>query len=347
MLRVALLLLSLLFLSTTANVAPADAEAAASEGSSSKRKSIGEWEEDIGFYQSIRVTDDSPLLTKQSQYQSIEVHRSDYYGKILVLDGVLQLTERDADSYNEMMAQVPMMQHKNPRRALVIGGGDGYVVSELLKHDSLEHVDHVDLDGEVVEICKQHFSWGAAWEDPRVKLHVADGASFVRDAKSETYDIIVQDSSDPWTWDEDGNVIPLPSGVLYTEEHFQQLVRVLRPDGILNLQAETFHIPTDLQGIVDWRQQALKVGFERASYGSLFISSYPTGQIGFLLCEKDASVASSKEDVESRFAVMQANDRGTTYYQPKLQSSSFDLPLWVERRIYGDDSKLNGVGEEL
>jgi spermidine synthase len=211
----------------------------------------------------------------------------------------------------------------------------------------LEHVDHVDLDGDVVEVCKQHFSWGAAWEDPRVHLHVADGAAFIRNAKAESYDVIVQDSSDPWTWDEDGTVIPLPSDVLYTEEHFQQLVRVLRPDGILNLQAETFHIPTDLQGIVDWRQQLLKVGFERASYGSIFISSYPTGQIGFLLCEKDTSAASTLEEIESRFAVMEANDRGTTYYQPKLQSSAFDLPLWVEQTIYGVDSKPDEAKDEL
>lgn len=97
---------------------------------------IGEWEEDTGFYQALRVTDDSPIFKKQSKYQSIEVHKSEYFGKILVLDGVLQLTEEDADSYNEMMAHMPMMQHKNPKNALVIGGGDGYVLNEV----GLSHV---------------------------------------------------------------------------------------------------------------------------------------------------------------------------------------------------------------
>ena len=220
-------------------------------------------------------------------------------------------------------------------------------ILQILKHSSLEHVDHVDLDGDVVDVCRKHFSWGAAWDDPRVTLHIADGAAFVKTAATGYYDVIVQDSSDPWTWNDAGEVIPLPSGVLYTEEHFQQLHRILGNDGILNLQAESFHIPTDLQGIVDWRQDALKVGFDRAQYGSLIISSYPTGQIGFLCCEKNASAASTIEEVKSRFAIMEANKRGTTYYQPKLQSSAFDLPLWVERTIYGPDDVVKESKDEL
>lgn len=96
----------------------------------SKNK-VGDWEEETGFYQAIEVTSDSPVYDKESKFQAIEVYKSKYFGKILMLDGVLQLTERDADSYNEMIAQMAMMSHKNPKRALVIGGGDGYVLSEV------------------------------------------------------------------------------------------------------------------------------------------------------------------------------------------------------------------------
>ena len=102
-------------------------------------------------------------------------------------------------------------------------------------------------------------------------------------------------------------------------------------------QAETFNIPSDLLGIQLWRQQALQVGFASARYGSIMISSYPTGQIGFLLCEKITSDDFDDELLEKRFATIE-----TTYYQPKLQRSTFDLPLWVEKAIYedgGDDSK--------
>lgn len=86
---------------------------------------LGEYDEESGFFQSIATTVDSPIFKSTSKYQDIEIHKSKYYGKILVLDGVLQLTERDADAYNEMMAHVPMFQHQKPKRVLVVGGGDG------------------------------------------------------------------------------------------------------------------------------------------------------------------------------------------------------------------------------
>jgi spermidine synthase len=92
---------------------------------------IGELETSIGFYQAIELAENSLLFSKQSRYQAIEVHQSKYFGKVLVLDGVIQLTERDADSYNEMMAHIPMFQHPNPKRVLIVGGGDGYVLKEV------------------------------------------------------------------------------------------------------------------------------------------------------------------------------------------------------------------------
>lgn len=92
---------------------------------------IGELEPSIGFYQAIEMAEQSLLYSKQSKYQAIEVHKSKFFGKVLVLDGVIQLTERDANSYNEMMAHIPMFQHPNPKRVLIVGGGDGYVLKEV------------------------------------------------------------------------------------------------------------------------------------------------------------------------------------------------------------------------
>lgn len=218
-----------------------------------------------------------------------------------------------------MMAQMAIMSHKNPKRALVIGGGDGYVLSEVLKHESIEHVDHVDLDSGVIEACKEHFTWGKAWDDPRVKLHIADGAAFVKEAADSSYDVIIQDSSDPWATDEEDNIVLLPSSILYTKQHFVDIYRILTPTGVFNFQAETFNIPSDLEGVQEWWLQAQSVGFERVRYGSLYISSYTAGQIGFMLCEKDPSEAASMEEVKRRFKIMQEKELGTTYYQPKLQ----------------------------
>mmetsp|Transcript_54578 Transcript_54578/g.63000 ORF Transcript_54578/g.63000 Transcript_54578/m.63000 type:complete len:394 (+) Transcript_54578:228-1409(+) len=315
---------------------------------------IGELEESIGFYQAIELTNDgddgntnsSLLYSKESQYQQIEVHRSKHFGKMLVLDDVVQLTERDADSYNEMMAHVPLFQHPAPQRVLVIGGGDGYVLHEVLKHATVTHVDHVDLDTDVIQTCEQFFpQWADGWKDARTKLHIADGAQFAKDTPTHTYDVIVQDSSDPWTVDDDGVVIPLPSGVLYEKEHLCALYRILKPNGILNIQAESFNIPTSLEGIVQWRQIMKECGFQRSRYGTIHTTSYPTGQIGFLMAEKIISTVSSSsksKDIWKRYQHMiggsgteDHKNKRTTYYHPPLQRGCFDIPLWVHQKIYG------------
>lgn len=309
---------------------------AAAKAATKSPASVSEWVEETGFYQSIRLTEEQPLYHKQSAYQLIEVRQSPYYGKLLVLDGVVQITERDGNSYNEMLSHIPMFQNARPTRVLVIGGGDGYVVSEVLKHESVEHVDHVDLDTDVIETCKKFFSWSDCWKDSRVQLHIADGAKFVRNASNQSYDVIIQDSSDPWKLGQDGEQVNLPSSVLYSPDHFQNLFRILKPNGVLNMQAESLQIPSDLDGIRRWRNIALSVGFEAASYGSIMISSYPTGQIGFLMCEKDRSAASSEELVQSRFQRIVEANKSTTYYHPPLQAGSFVLPLWAMKHIYND-----------
>jgi spermidine synthase len=254
----------------------ADAACQIENSSSSSRQSphnIGEYFPETGFYQGLRIKDRQPLLRKQSPYQLIEVHYNPHFGKILVLDGVIQLTERDGDAYNEMMAHLPLMQHPNPKRVLVIGGGDGYVVQEVLKHDSVIQVDHVDLDQDVIQVCKQMFPWGAVWDDPRVKLHIRDGAAFLEEVADQTYDVIIQDSSDPWTYDEFGDQVELPSSVLYSVEHFVNLYRKLKPNGVLNIQAETLQLPSDLEAIAKWRDLAIHVGFIEARYASIMIST--------------------------------------------------------------------------
>lgn len=299
-----------------------------------RKNVIGEHIFESGFYQSIELTNEPPIVHQQSIYQNITIVRSQHYGKILVLDGVLQLTEKDADSYNEMMTHPAMFAHPSPKRVLVVGGGDGYVLHEVLKHPSVEHVDHVDLDKDVIDVCHKHFPWGHVWDDPRVTLHITDGASFIKNAVEGYYDVIIQDSSDPETWDEHGQEIDLPSKVLYEMDHFTYIYRALSSKGVFNFQAESFGIASDLDSIVEWRKQTLAVGFQLSRYGSLSISSYPTGQIGFLLCQKDAESALDSAQIRTRYEDIVNSGNRTSYYHPKLQESAFVLPLWVDERIY-------------
>lgn len=201
----------------------------------------------------------------------------------------------------------------------------------------MEHVDHVDLDKDVIETCETFFPWGGAWKDPRAHLHICDGAQFVRDTPDGTYDVIIQDSSDPWVVDEEGMVRPLPSGVLYEEQHICELHRILKPNGILVIQGESFNVPTSLGGIVVWRSNMEACGFGRSRYGSIHTSSYPTGQIGLLMAEKDPKASARYSSVVERFQRMVEDGQKTSYYHPPLQKGCFELPLWVHENIYGNE----------
>jgi spermidine synthase len=275
---------------------------------------LEEPEYETGYIQTLRVQT-PPIFKTESHYQRISIYESSlpnsYYGKIFVLDDCIQLTERDASHYNEMLAHVPVLEYYHPSfaptseaqeekglRVLVLGGGDGYVVSELLKHPSVAHVDHVELDVSVIETARRFFPWATEelWNNYRVTLHIENGAAFVEtratalkektgDAGTLSYHVIIQDSSDPFAVDPDGETLTkLPSHVLYTKEHFQHVYRLLEPNnGVLLFQAESYNVPSSLKDIHMWRKELQEVGYRSVRYGSIAIGTYPTGQIGFLI----------------------------------------------------------------
>jgi len=314
---------------------------------------IQEEEFDIGFVTSLKVLTE-PIQALQSKYQKIEVYQSvaastdvssSHFGKILLLDDNIQLTENDAPAYNEMMAHVPMMAHRNPKRVLVIGGGDGYVLAEILKHPSVTHVDHVELDEGVIQVSKEHFWWTKdLWNDSRVTLHLTDGAHFVRSAPDGYYDVIVQDSSDPEVVEEDGSTVTvLPSSVLYENQHFKEVYRILSEGGIFVFQAETYNIPSSLKGMREWRRLALKTGFETVKYATIAIPTYSTGQIGMYFCQKrgQGNDINDSNLLQQRFESL--SGKPTIYYHPPLQKSCFDLPYWVEKFLYSSDAETDDL----
>lgn len=187
---------------------------------------------------------------------------------------------------------------------------------KVLKHKSVTQVDFVELDEDVINVCKKHFPWGKIWSnDPRVSLHITDGATFVRNAPTGMYDVIIQDSADPFYMDDTGERVVLPSEVLYAPEHFENLYRIQSANGVFTFQSETYNIPSSLEGIRTWRKVALDAGFETAKYGTIAISTYPTGQIGLFLCTKKKK-ETDMESVQERFNNFVTR---TTYYHPRLQ----------------------------
>ena len=164
-------------------------------------------------------------------------------------------------------------------------GGDGYVVSEVLKHTAVASVDHVDLDEEVIRSSEKIFPWATnLWQNQRVNLHIADGAQFAKEQleKGISYHVIIQDASDPFYYDKHDKII-LPSSVLYTRDHFETMYKLLETEnGVMTMQGETYNIPSNLIGIKAWLGLLGDIGFQKNRYGSISIGTYPTGQIGFI-----------------------------------------------------------------
>jgi spermidine synthase len=183
---------------------------------------------------------------RKTEFQEIEIVDTDAFGKVLLLDNHIQLTELDEHAYHEALVQIPMLSLDAPKSALVIGGGDGGVIRELAKHRSLERIDMVEIDGGVIEASKEFLPSvsDGAFDDPRVHVHVSDAFPFVKQAQS-VYDFIVADSTDTYE-DEDGAL----SEMLFTDEFYRDCRDVLSDQGILVTQADNLlFCPYSLEGI--------------------------------------------------------------------------------------------------
>ena len=176
---------------------------------------------------SIRV--ERQLYSGQSEFQRIDVFDSREFGRFLTLDGYLMLTEKDEFIYHEMMTHVPMAVHPDPRKILVIGGGDGGVIRELTRYEKIERIDMVEIDPLVVEVSKKYLPQTASrLDDPRVHIYYEDGLRFIRSVHEE-YDLIIVDCSDPGG----------PGEGLFTKEFYGSCYKALKDDGIMVNQHES------------------------------------------------------------------------------------------------------------
>ena len=180
---------------------------------------------------SIRV--DRQLYSGKSEFQRIDVFDSPEFGRFLTLDGYMMLTEKDEFIYHEMITHVPMAVHPHVEKVLVIGAGDGGVIRELVQYQDLQHIDMVEIDPLVVEVCKKYLPKTACrLEDPRLTIHYEDGLKFIR-SRQEEYDLIIVDSTDPFG----------PGEGLFTREFYGNCYKALKEDGILINQHESPFYP--------------------------------------------------------------------------------------------------------
>ncbi|XP_010848487.1 PREDICTED: spermidine synthase, partial [Bison bison bison] len=158
------------------------------------------------------------------------------YGNVLVLDGVIQCTERDEFSYQEMIANLPLCSHPNPRKVLIIGGGDGGVLREVVKHSSVEAVVQCEIDEDVIQVSKKFLpSMAVGYSSSKLTLHVGDGFEFMKQ-NQDAFDVIITDSSDPMG----------PAESLFKESYYQLMKTALKEDGILCCQGECQWLHLDL-----------------------------------------------------------------------------------------------------
>ncbi len=165
------------------------------------------------------------LARVKSDFQDIGVFETTSHGRVLTLDGVIQITERDEFVYQEMLAHVPLLAHGNAKNVLIIGAGDGGVLKHVLMHKGVERAVMVEIDGEVIRLSKEFLPGigGDAWTSPRAEVIVGDGIDYVKKAATGSFDVIIVDSTDPIGVGE----------VLFTDDFYENAARILADDGLI------------------------------------------------------------------------------------------------------------------
>lgn len=214
------------------------------------------------------------LFSDQSPFQKVEIIDSNSeLGKILTLDDLMMTTEGDEFHYHEMIAHIPMMNHKNPKSVLVIGGGDGGTVREVLKHDTVEKVVLCEIDGMVIDACKKYLPTIAGkLDDARVEIRVEDAIEFIKDKKNE-YDIVLIDSTDPMG----------PGEGLFTEEFYTNVKNSMKEGGIMVAQSES---PVVNKMEIKKMYDLLKKVFPITSTYTSNIPTYPGGYWAWAYCSE-------------------------------------------------------------
>lgn len=254
------------------------------------------------------------LHTEQTEFQKLDMIETEEFGNMLVLDGMVMTTEKDEFVYHEMVAHVPLFTHPNPKNVLVVGGGDGGVIREVLKHPSVEKATLVEIDGKVIEYSKKYLpSIAGELENPRVEVQVDDG--FMHIAKSESvYDVIMVDSTEPVG----------PAVNLFTKGFYEGIAKALKEDGLFVAQTDNPWFHADLIKNVF---KDVKETFPITRLYTANIPTYPSGLWTFTIGSKKYDPL---EVSEQRF-----HEIDTKYYTKDLHKAAFALPRFVEDLIKG------------
>lgn len=302
---------------------------------SSMRQKAGEWTNPEMYTRNVWFTDkdDNQALSLrytgevfydvQSPFQRVRILESPKYGKLLTLDDMFMTTEKDEFHYHEMISHPAMFTHGNAKNILVIGGGDGGTVREFLRHEGVEKVTMVEIDGEVIKACKEHLpSIAASFDDPKLNLIVGDGIAFAKEAADEAFDLVIVDGSDPVG----------PAEGLFSVEFYRNCHRILKPGGILVAQGESPKFNEQAFTELNITLQHI-FGKENAPVSLFYVPTYPTGMWSFQYGLKGSAqpkAIANETEIESF-----VNAKGLKYYNSEIHKASFALPNFVKTLING------------
>ncbi len=261
---------------------------------------------------SIKV--DKQLYSGQSDFQRIDVFESEEFGRFLTLDGYMMLTEKDEFIYHEMIVHVPMAVNPDVKNVLVIGAGDGGVIRELVRYDTIENIDMVEIDEQVVEVCKKYLPKTAcAFDDKRVHLFIQDGLKYIRKCENQ-YDLIIVDSTDPFG----------PGEGLFTKEFYGNCYKALNESGIMVNQHESPFYHDDAIAMQRAHKRIVE-SFPISKVYQVHIPTYPSGHWLFGFASKKFHPI--KDMDEARWNAL---GLATRYYNSELHRGAFALPNYVE-----------------
>ncbi|WP_144393299.1 polyamine aminopropyltransferase [Pleionea sediminis] len=262
---------------------------------------------------------DEILFENKTDHQHLVIFKNEQFGYVMALDGIIQTTEKDEFVYHEMLTHVPLFAHPNPERVLIIGGGDGGILRETLRHSSVKRVVQVEIDQAVIDLCKNYFPKHSdgAFEDPRAEIVIADGMDYVRSAE-ETFDIIISDSTDPMG----------PGEVLFTNDFYQLAKARLNPGGVMVTQNGVCFMQLDEVINTTKRMGPL---YKDQTFYTAPVPTYIGGVMTLAWATDDESLKhESREVIAERF-----NKSGikTRYYNPDIHVGAFALPQYVKDAI--------------
>ena len=271
--------------------------------------------DDVRF--SLRV--EKQLYGGRSDFQEICVYNSKEFGNFLTLDGYLMITEKDEFIYHEMITHVPLAVNPDIRRVLVIGAGDGGTVRELVRYDTISHIDMVEIDKMVVEVCREFFPQvTSGLNDPRVKIHYEDGLRYIRSHACE-YDLIIVDSTDPFG----------PGEGLFSKEFYGNCQNALTDGGILVNQHESVFYK-EYAAAMQKSHKIINDLFPICRVYQAHIPTYPSGHWLFGFASKKFDpLRDHRDDEWLKLGIT------TKYYNPELHMGCFALPNSVIQKLEG------------